>query len=331
MRRFKGWWKATWSSLLLALTVVPSADALGPIFLPTSFEELVHDSTHIVIGNVRSTAKEPIKGPFGQSYFKRKVVFEVERVLKGNVSPKEIVIDYEVTYPTMDVTVLDGQSYLLFLHRGRNADSFSYLRHDWAVWEIVGDQLVNHQTFIQQPTQVQMAAFLRAIQTERRRVAKPLARSFSGITPGDSLQQASRNSGIAFLKYIHRGDEANWERYYALLPKDRPEHLVTLSLYKGRILYLEIYFLRDGTGWPMALRQTELMSGGSPLGQFGDLSFAMGRMWSDQNVSVRLEELSFVKANSYPWGAFDAYELFITDKHVLAQYLKDNLSKQRAR
>ena len=57
----------------------------------------------------------------------------------------------------------------------------------------------------------------------------------------------------------------------------------------------------------------------------------MGRMWSDRNVSLRLEELSFAKANHYPWGEFDAYELFVTDKHVLDQYLKDNLSEERTR
>jgi len=120
------------SLLLLSLTAVPPVSAVGPIFLPTSFEELVHDSTHIVIGRVKSTVKEPVKGPLGEFQFKRKVVFEVERVLKGNVSPKEIVIDYEVTYPTVDVTVLDGHSYLLFLYR-RKDQEFAYQRHDWAV------------------------------------------------------------------------------------------------------------------------------------------------------------------------------------------------------
>jgi hypothetical protein len=307
-------------SLLCLATIVPKARAIGPTFLPTSFEELVHDSTHIVVVKVESTSKQP-EADFK---FKRKAVVEVERALKGNISSKTILIDYEVTYPTVDVTVAEGHTYLLFLYREKEVGVFTYTRPDWTCWEVDGDQLVNNWAAIQQVTKIQMAGFLRAIASERHRTAKPLARSFAGIRPGDSLEQASRSSGLTFSKYTQRGDDANWERYYVLLPRDRLEHLVTLSLYEGKIVYLEIYVLQDSDGWAQLIRRMELMSGGTPLGQFDDLSFAMGRMWSDRNILLRLGKLSFIKANGYPWGEFDAYHIWVTDQHVLHEYLKES-------
>jgi hypothetical protein len=319
MKRRRIWRIEIWCLLLCALFLVPSISAVGPSFTPSSFEELVHDSTDIVIGKVKATSKE------GEGFqFKRKIIVSVAKALKGDLSDKEIVIYHDVFYPSVDVSVTEGKSYVLFLHRDGKADFFTYLRHDWACWEILADQIVNRQELRHQVTPIQMAGFLAAIASEMRRVAKPLAKSFAGIQMGDSLRHASQSTGLTFLKYnLATSDVADWERYYALLPNSRQEHLITLSLYKGKILDLDIYFLKGCAGCPKFLRQMELMSGGTPLSQFGDLSFSLGRLWSDRNVSVRLGEITFGKANGYPWGEFRAYQVSITDQHVFGEYLKD--------
>jgi len=314
--------------LFITLVNVSSADAMGPIFLPTSFEEFVSNSTLIIIGRVQSTSVSKETEGFR---FTRRTSVEALKVLKGDATVKSVVIYHEVIYPTVEVSLTKGQTYLLFLYRRHNEAFFRYLSPPfWASWEVIDDQLVNRKPWGQEVIQVPTTSFLAAIASEMRRRAKPIPKAFAGIDVGTTLEQATSSSGFTFARYNPTNEsDANWARYYAL-PRDRQEHLVALDLYRGRVMHLNVYFPRKCRDCPETLlRNLELKYGGLALGQFGALSFDLGRMWSDDKTEVRLGSLAFVKANGYPWGEFNAYEVSITDKHVLSEYLSDNLKKAR--
>jgi hypothetical protein len=309
------WW--------LAVINVPSTSAMGPVFLPTSFEELVGDSTLIITGRIQSTAKQD-----GWPAFTRRTTVEVLKVLKGDPTIKVIVISHEVSYPTINVSLTEGRTYLLFLRRYKNESFFRYVSPPfWASWEVVGDQLANRQPGSDNVTRVPTNSFLGAINSEMHRTSKPVPKEFVRIEVGSALPQATQSSGLEFVRYDMHDSEPNWARYYSL-PQNRAEHLVTLDLYKGRIIYLHVYLLRDcGDCSAALLRNLELKCGGVPLEKFGELSFELGRMWTDRNVELRVGSISFFKANGYPWGEFDAHEITITDRHVLHEYQSDNLKK----
>jgi hypothetical protein len=311
--------------LWLALINVPSSYAIGPSFLPTSFEELVGNSTLIITGRVQSTSKQE-----GWPKFTRRTTVEVLKVLKGDPTIKVVVINHEVDYPTVEVSLTEGHTYLLFLYRNKNESFFRYVPPPfWTSWEVVGDQLANRKPWSQEVTRIPTSSFLAAIKSEMRRATRPVQMEFAGIEVGSSLQQAEQSSGLGFIKYDMHDMDPNWARYY-VLPRKRTEHLITLDLYKGRIIHLHVYLLRDCKDCAAELlRNLELKHGGVPLGRFGDFSFELGRMWSDHDAEIRLGSVTFTKANGFPWGEFAAYEISATDKRVLHEYQFDNLKKSR--
>jgi len=298
---------------------------MGPLFLPTSFEELVGGSTLIITGRVHSASKQE-----GWPKFTRRTTVEVLKVLKGNPTTKAVVIYHEVDYPTVEVSLTDGHTYLLFLYRNKDESFFRYVRPPfWASWEVVGDQLANRKPWNEEVTRIPASSFLAAINSEMHRTFKPVEKEFAGIEVGSALEQATQSSGLEFIKYDMHDTDPNWARYYAL-PRNRAEHLVALDLYRGRVIYLHVYFLRDcGDCTAKLLRNLELKHGGVPLGRLGDLSFKLGRMWSGRDAEIRLGSITFGKSNGYPWGELAAYEVSVTDKRVLHEYLSDNLKKSR--
>jgi hypothetical protein len=308
---------ATLLAFWLGLVNVPFAGALGPVFRETSFEEFVSESTLIAIGRVQSASAFKEKEGWK---FTRRTTVDVLKVVKGDSTVKGVVIYHEAVYPSVEVSLTEGHTYLLFLYRER--DFYRFLPPPyWASWEVVDDQLVNRKPWSEKITRIPTTAFLASIDSEMHRTARPVQKKFAGIEVGTTLQRATLSSGLSFIKYKDIYDnDVNWTRYYAL-PRNRQEHLVTLDLYKGYIVYLNVYFLRNCGDCPnKLLRNLELKYGGLGLGQFGDLSFDLGRMWSDDNVEVRLGSIYFGKANGFPWGEFAAYRISITEKHVLHEY-----------
>ena len=301
--------------ILLTVVVLQDAHALR-VRNETSFEELVQNSTDIVVGRVLTTSKTG--GPFE---FQSVTRLRILSAIKGTETKGDIAIHFDRFYQDVDVNSEEGHNYIAFLRRAPSGDKYYYAESEWGLWEVCH----SGQAVIRK-TSILVSAFLDAIKSEMHRTPKPLPREFLGIRMGDTIEKAEASSGLHFTHYKEWFNEgANWNRYYTFVPGHRNEHMVQMNVYKGRIIFLAMYYLRENRDClkPL-LQQMETKCGGTPLSEMGDLSFTMGRRWTDENVDIRLHgPISFIKENGFPWGVFSAYELSVTDQHVLKQRLRD--------
>ena len=285
---------------LITLLVAISHDALALSAVRcASFEEVVRESTDIVVGSVLSTSQT------GDRFrVQREYTLRILRVIKGSENNAEITVHQEDYITRGDANPEKGNNYVVFLLRAPRDNKY-------------------RQQFASSITQ---SAFLDAIKSEICRTSKPLPRDFLGIRMGESIQKAEVSSGLHFTHYRDTYDKGtNWDRYYAFMPTNREEHMVQMNVYKGSIIHLSVYYHKNNHAYlKTLLRDMEAKCGGTPLDEMGDFSFSMGRRWSDANVEISLGgPFNSIKANGYPWGVLSYYELSVTDQTVLAKRLRE--------
>ncbi|MBI5685058.1 MAG: hypothetical protein HZC54_08245 [Verrucomicrobia bacterium] len=288
--------------ILLTVAVLQNAHALR-ILNETSFKELVQNSTDIVVGRVITTSKT------GDRFRSESVTrLRILSVIKGTETKGEIAIHYDRSYEDVDVNPEESHNYIAFLRRAPSGNKYYYAEPEWGLWEVCH----SGQAVIQK-TSVRASAFLDAIKSEMHRTPKPLPREFYGITMGDTIEGAEASSGLRFTHYKAASDSAACDRYNTLLSRHGNEHRVEVITYKKRIIALLVYYSSKHCECLIKfIQEMETKRGGTPLGEVGDISFIIGRRWTDENVDIHL--------NGYPDRS---NRLHVTDQHVLRQRLKD--------
>jgi hypothetical protein len=292
-------------------------EALGPPIFENSFEDLVHGSSDIVVCKVRSVENADPEDA-------RQVVrtqVDITASVKGRVKPGIADFSYE-RYVPWDFDLEERSEYLLFLSERPDKQGYTYSKPYWSCWKKVRGKRVScvRSHFSERP--LRLERLVNAVRAELDRKSTALPTSFLGIDIGHSLVQAQKGSGITFTKYKENWNEdERYKYYYSFLPKDSKAHMVRVMLYSDRIATMDIYYLRDCEKCPtMPLEELVSKCGGISLKELPGIDQYVGRRWRDENVEVGISgNFRFVESNGYPWGAFAACYVSITDQEFVRE------------
>ena len=290
-------------------------NAEGPPLIENSFEDLVHGSTHVIIGKVISKQEETDSI---RHYVKATI--KIVRKVKGDIVDSTIILICEITFPwNVDINV--GMNYLLFLKNHNSSNYYIYSKPYWTCWKVDNDS-VKTVGGLNPKNYLPLNSFIKSIQEEQKRSKVTLPTKLMGIKLGDSLSNAMKSSGLTFIRYKNNwGNNKQWLRYYCLLPKDSNAHMVRINLYKNRIVFLGIYYLScKNECLKMPINDYVDMCGGIRLFDLNEINYFIGRRWYDENVEVEMVgNFGFIKSNGYPWGKFNACYISLQDKKLIKE------------